>query len=188
MTPVPDQVTTLLKKWSNGDETALEQLTPLVYEELHRLAHHHMQHEKLGHILQTSALINEAYLCLVDRPQIEWQDRKHFFGIAARLMRRILVYEARKRNSEKRGGSLIQVPLDETATLAHEQATNVTALDEALKTLETIDTRQGQIVELRFFGGLSIAETADVLKVSPGTVMRDWTFARAWLKNEMRSN
>lgn len=187
MAVASDQVTRLLKKWSEGDETALERLTPLVYEELHRLAHQYMQREKLGHILQTSALINEAYLRLVDRPQIEWKDRSHFFGIAARLMRRILVDEARKRNSEKRGGSLIQVPLDDATTLAQEQATNVTALDEALKTLETIDVRQGQIVELRFFGGLSIEETADLLKVSPGTVMRDWTFARAWLKNEMSS-
>jgi RNA polymerase sigma-70 factor (ECF subfamily) len=180
----PHQITVLLQKWSEGDESALEQLTPLVYEELHRLAHQHMQREKQGHILQTSALINEAYLRLVDQP-IPWQNRGHFFGIATRLMRRILVDEARKRNSTKRGGSLIRVPLDETTNLAQEQATNVTALDEALKTLETIDARQGEIVELRFFGGLSIEETAGVLKVSPGTVMREWTFARAWLRNKI---
>ena len=122
---------------------------------------------------------------LVDQPQVRWENRNHFFGIAARLMRRILVDDARKRNSAKRGGSLIQVPLDEAAGLAHEQAANVTALDDALKRLEAIDARQSQIVELRFFGGLSIEETAKVLKVSPGTVMRDWTFARAWLRNEM---
>ena len=181
----PHQVTALLKKWSEGDESALEQLTPLVHDELHRLAHQHMRREGPGHILQTSALINEAYLRLVDQPQIRWESRAHFFGIAARLMRRILVDEARKRNSAKRGGSLIQVPLDEATSVAQEQAASVAALDEALKKLETIDERQGQIVELRFFGGLSIEQTADVLKVSPGTVMRDWTFARAWLRNEM---
>jgi len=183
----PHQVTTLLKKWSEGDETALEKLMPLVHDELHRLAHQHMRREGPGHILQTSALINEAYLRLVDQPQISWENRSHFFGIAARLMRRILVDEARKRNSAKRGGSLIQVPLDEAAGLAQEQAANVTALDEALQRLEATDARQGQIVVLRFFGGLGIEETAIVLQVSPGTVMRDWTFARAWLRNEMSS-
>jgi RNA polymerase sigma factor (TIGR02999 family) len=174
-----------LKKWSEGDETALEQLMPLVHDELHLLAHQHMRREGPGHILQTSALINEAYLRLVDQPQIRWKNRAHLFGIAARLMRRIPVDDARKRNSAKRGGSLIQVPVDEVKTLALGQAANVAALDEALQRLETIDARQGQIVELRFFGGLSIEETANVLKVSPGTVMRDWTFARAWLRNEM---
>lgn len=181
------QVTKLLMEWSEGDESAFEQLMPLVHDELHRLAHQYMRREGPGHILQTSALINEAYLRLVDQPEIRWENRNHFFGIAARLMRRILVDDARKRNSAKRGGSLIQVPLDDAIGLAHEQAANVTALDEALKTLETIDARQGQIVELRFFGGLSIEETADVLQVSPGTVMRDWTFACAWLRNEMTS-
>jgi len=185
MTIEPHQVTRLLQEWSDGDETALEQLTPLVHDELHRLAHQHMRREGPGHILQTSALINEAYLRLVEHPRIRWENRAHFFGIAARLMRRILVDDARKRNSAKRGGSLIQVPLDEATSVAQEQAANVVALDDALKTLETIDVRQGQIVELRFFGGLSIEETANVLKVSPGTVMRDWTFARAWLRNEM---
>jgi len=185
MTPAPHQVTELLKEWSDGDETALEQLMPLVYGELHRLAHQHMRREKSGHILQTSALINEAYLCLVDEPQIHWQNRAHFFGIAARLMRRILVDEARKRNSAKRGGDAIQVSLHEAMTVPEEQAANVVALDDALKGLETIDSRQSEIVELRFFGGLSIEETADVLKVSPGTVMREWTFARAWLRNEL---
>jgi RNA polymerase sigma factor (TIGR02999 family) len=158
---------------------------PLVHDELHRLAHQHMRREGPRHILQTSALINEAYLRLVGQPEIRWENRNHFFGIAARLMRRILVDDARKRNSAKRGGSLIQVPLDEATNVVQEQAANVVALDEALKTLETIDVRQGQIVELRFFGGLSIEETANVLKVSPGTVMRDWTFARAWLRNEI---
>ena len=181
----PHRVTMLLKKWSDGDDGALGQLMPLVYDELHRLAHQHIRNEKPGHILQTSALINEAYLRLVERPQIRWENRAHFFGIAARLMRRILVDEARKRNSSKRGGHAIQVSLDEATSTAQEQAANVVALDDALRSLEAIDSRQSEIVELRFFGGLSIEETAGVLKVSPGTVMRDWTFARAWLKNEM---
>src|SRR5437588_4301302 len=186
MTIAPNQVTMLLRNWSEGDETALEQLTPLVYDELHRLAHQHMRREKVGHILQTSALINEAFLRLVDQPRIQWDSRAHFFGIAARLMRHILVDEARKRNSAKRGGGLIQVPLDDVKNLAQDQAANVIAVDGALKKLEGLDARQSHIVELRFFGGLSIEETANVLNVSPGTVMRDWTFARAWLKIEMK--
>ena len=187
MTVAPDNVTLLLRKWSEGDESALEQLTPLVYDELHRLAHQHMRREKAGHVLQTSALINEAYLRLIDQPRIQWESRAHFFGIAARLMRRILVDDARKRNSAKRGGSLIRVPFDQVEDLAHQQAANVVAVDEALRKLEEIDARQGQIVELRFFGGLSIEEAANVLVVSPGTVMRDWTFARAWLKTEIKT-
>lgn len=186
MTIATSQVTVLLRKWSEGDNSALEQLTPLVYDELHRLAHRHMRRESAGHVLQTSALINEAYLRLVDQPRIEWESRAHFFGIAARLMRRILVDDARKRNSAKRGGSLIQVPLDQVDNLVQQQAANVVAVDEALQRLEAIDARQSQIVELRFFAGLSIDETAELLKVSPGTVMRDWTFARAWLKSEMK--
>jgi RNA polymerase sigma factor (TIGR02999 family) len=186
MTIGSNQVTVLLRQWSEGDANALEQLTPLVYDELHRLAHQHMRRESAGHVLQTSALINEAYLRLVDQPGIQWESRAHFFGIAARLMRRILVDDARKRNSAKRGGSLIQVPLDEVENLAQQQAANVVAVDEALRRLEAIDARQSQIVELRFFGGLSIEETAESLKISPGTVMRDWTFARAWLKSQMK--
>ena len=185
MNTASHQVTTLLQKWSDGDETALEQLMPLVYAQLHRLAHQHLRREAPGHILQTSALINEAYLRLVDQPKIRWENRNAFFGIAARLMRRILVDDARKRNAAKRGGSLVQVSLNEATGLADTQSANVAALDDALKTLETIDARQARIIELRFFGGLSIEETASVLQVSPGTVMRDWTFARAWLRNEM---
>jgi len=184
MSAPPHQVTQLLQEWSEGDGNALTKLMPLVHDELHRLAHQHMRRESAGHILQTSALINEAYLRLVNQ-QINWQGRSHFFGIAARLMRHVLVEDARKRNATKRGGSLIQVPLDEAGDLIQEQAANVSALDDALQRLEAIDERQGKIVELRFFGGLSIEETAEVLKVSPGTVMRDWTFARAWLRNEM---
>lgn len=185
MTAQQHEVTELLRKWSGGDETALDKLTPLVYEELRRLAHLHMRKEKPGHVLQTSALINEAYLRLIDQQGIQWESRTHFFGIAARLMRRILVDDARRRHFLKRGGTLIHVPLEEASAISQEQAANVVALDEALQSLELKDKRQCQIVELRFFGGLSIDETAQVLNVSPGTVMRDWTFARAWLRSEM---
>jgi len=183
--PEPHEITKLLKDWSGGDSTALDRVIPLVYDELHRLAHQHMRRERAGHLLQTSALINEAYLRLMEQPELNLENRTHFFGIAARLMRQILVDEARKRNSAKRGGDAIQVSLVEATNVAQEQAANVVALDDALKTLESIDGRQSEIVELRFFGGLSIEETAEVLKVSRGTVMRDWTFARAWLRNEM---
>ncbi len=182
MKPAPHEITKLLKDWSSGDQTALDRLMPLVYDQLHWLAHQHMRREQAGHMLQTSALINEAYLWLVDQPQIPWENRAHFFGIAARLMRRILVDEARKRNSAKRGGGTIQISLVEATNVSQEQAANVVALDDALKGLAAIDSRQSEIVELRFFGGLSIEETAEVLKLSPGTVMRDWTFARAWLR------
>ena len=184
-TPAAHEVTELLQDWSEGDESALERLIPLVYDELHRLAHQHMKRERPGQILQTSALINEAYMRLVDRPRIHWENRGQFFGIAARVMRRILVDEARKRKSDKRGADAIHVTLNDATNVANEQAAHVLALDEALKSLQVIDSRQSKIVELRFFGGLSVDETAEVLKVSPGTVMRDWTFARAWLKNEM---
>ena len=179
------EVTELLRDWSRGDQSALEKLIPLVYDELRRLAHKHMRREKAGHVLQTSALVNEAYLRLAGESQVQWQHRAHFFGIAARLMRRILVDDARRRSFDKRGGSRIQVSLSDALSVAQEQAANLLALDDALKNLAANDARQGEIVELRFFGGLSIDETAEVLKVSPGTVMRDWTFARAWLRNEM---
>lgn len=188
MKPGKNEITQLLKDWSDGDQSAFDKLIPLVYAELHRLAHQHMRRERPGHMLQTSALINEAYLRLIQQPQIRWEGRAHFYGIAARLMRRILVDEARKRNSAKRGGGTIQISLIEATKVSQEQAANVVALDDALKTLETVDSRQSEIVELRFFGGLSIEETAEVLKVSPGTVMRDWTFARAWLRNEMKNS
>ncbi len=185
--PAPHEITRLLKDWSGGDSTALDRLIPLVYDQLHRMAHQHMRRERAGHLLQTSALMNEAYLRIVNQPDLKIENRNHFFGIAARLMRQILVDEARRRNSAKRGGDAIQVSLSEATDLAGEQATDVLALDDALRILEGIDGRQSKIVELRFFGGLSIEETAEVLKVSPGTVMRDWTFARAWLGNELRA-
>ena len=180
----PD-VTQLLKDWSGGDEAAADRLMPLVHEELRRLAHRYMRREKPGHTLQTSALVNEAYVRLVDQSKIQWESRAHFFGIAARLMRQILVDQARRKNFAKRGAGAIRVSLDSANAIAQEQSANVMALDEALKTLEQTDLRKSQIVELRFFGGMSIEETAEALNVSPGTVMREWTFARAWLRNEM---
>jgi RNA polymerase sigma factor (TIGR02999 family) len=183
----PD-VTQLLKDWSGGDEAAADRLMPLVHEELRRLAHQYMRREKPGHTLQTSALVNEAYVRLVDQSKIQWESRAHFFGIAARLMRQILVDQARRKNFAKRGGGAIRVSLDSANAIAQEQSANVMALDEALKTLEQTDLRKSQIVELRFFGGMSIEETAEALNVSPGTVMRDWTFARAWLRNKMSAS
>ena len=183
--PSPQQVTQLLVAWGGGDSAALDELMPLVYEELRRLAHQCMRRERPGHTLQTSALVNEACLRLVDQKNIHWQDRAHFLGIAARLMRQVLVDYARKRRYAKRGGDARRVSLDEAMIISEERAADVVVLDEALKSLAEIDPRKSQIVELRFFGGLSIEETAAVLKVSPGTVMREWTLAKAWLRREM---
>jgi RNA polymerase sigma-70 factor, ECF subfamily len=188
MTRPSHQVTKLLKDWSEGDSSAADKLMPLVIDDLRRLAHNYMRREKAGHTLQTSALVNEAYVRLVDQSKIQWESRAHFFGIAARLMRQILVDQARRRNFAKRGGGAIRVSLNEATAVAEEQSANVMALDEALKNLESIDPRQSRIIELRFFGGMSIEETAEALKVSPGTVMRDWTFARAWLRKEMAAS
>lgn len=188
MTPSPHQVTQLLKDWSNGDQAARDQLMPLVYDELHRLAHQHMRKERPGHTLQTSALVNEAFVKLVDQKDVHWQNRVHFFGIAAQSMRRILVDHARSRHYAKRGGDARQVSLDEVAIVSPERAAEVVALDDALTSLAAVDSRKSQIVELRFFGGLSIEETAEVLAVSPGTVMRDWTLAKAWLRREMTAD
>lgn len=185
MKPSSHQVTRLLKAWGDGDESALDKLMPLVYAELHRLARQYMRREKPGHMLQTSALINEAYLRLIDTSHVRWQNRAHFFGIAARLMRRILVDDARRRHFDKRGGHTIHISLDEVLTVPQEQAANLVALDDALKTLASMEARQSEIVELRFFGGLSVEETAEVLKVSPRTVLSEWSFARAWLRREM---
>jgi len=185
MTPSPEQVTQLLLDWGDGDRASLDRLIPLVYDELRRLAHQYMGRERPGHSLQTSALVNEAYLKLVDQRHVHWQNRAHFFGIAAQLMRRILVDHARGRRYAKRGGRARPVPLDETAIVTTERAADVVALDEALKSLAEIDERKSQLVELRFFGGLSIEEAAEVLRVSPGTVMREWTLAKAWLRRAM---
>jgi len=185
MTRPPHEVTQLLVAWSDGDRAALDELTPLVYEELHRLAHNHMGRERQGHTLQTSALVNEAYVRLIDQRNVRWQNRAQFFSIASRLMRRILIDHARSHQYAKRGGGTRRVSLDEAAVVAEEQATELVALDDALKSLEAIDPRKCQVVELRFFGGLSVEESAEVLGVSAVTVMRDWSTAKAWLQREM---
>jgi RNA polymerase sigma factor (TIGR02999 family) len=184
-TPSSQNVTQLLLAWNKGDEAALEQLLPLVYQELHRLAGRHLGRERGGHTLQTTALVHEAYLRLVDQKQVQWQNRAHFFAVAAQMMRRILVDYARARRFAKRGGGAQQVSLDEALVVSDERAADVVALDEALNALAEFDERKSKMVELRFFGGLSIEETAEVLNVSPGTVMRDWTLAKAWLQREI---
>jgi RNA polymerase sigma-70 factor, ECF subfamily len=185
MTPSQHDVTQLLVAWSEGDRAARDELMPLVYEELRRLAHRYMDRERPEHTLQTSALVNEAYLRLIDQKDVKWQNRAHFFGIAAQMMRRILVDYARKRSFVKRGGDLQSVPLEDAMIVSPRRAAEVVALDDALNNLAELDPRKSQIIELRFFGGLSIEEAAEVLGVSPGTVMRDWTFARAWLRREI---
>jgi len=174
-------VTQLLAEWSSGDESALSELLPLVEKELHRLAHHHMRHERPGHTLQTTALINEAYLRLAQGKQKHFQNRAHFFAVAANLMRQIMVDHARARQSAKRGGGLHKVSLDEAAVVSDERAAELIALDEALHELMRAAPRQGRVVELRYFGGLSVEETAEVLKVHPNTILNDWREAKAWL-------
>ena len=183
--PSPHEVTLLLQAWSEGDQDALDKLAPLVYEELHRLAQHYMTQERAGHTLQTTELVNEAYLRLIDWKNVRWQNRAHFFGVAAQLMRRILVDFARARHSVKRGGNACRVSLSEAAVVSPERGEEFVALDEALQRLAAIDPRKTKIVELRFFGGLSVEETAEVLKISSRTVMRDWTMAQAWLHREL---
>jgi RNA polymerase sigma-70 factor (ECF subfamily) len=179
------ELTHLLRAWSDGDEQALEKLVPLVYKELHRLARHYMARERAGHTLQTSALVNEAYLRLVDFKDVNWQDRAHFFGLSAQLMRRVLVDFSRSRNSLKRGGEILIVPLEEGSIASLGIEADVVALDDALKTLATMDPRRSRVVELRFFGGLSALETAEVLRVSPETVLHDWKLAKVWLLREL---
>jgi RNA polymerase sigma-70 factor (ECF subfamily) len=183
--PSTQEITQLLVAWNNGDEAALEQLTPLVQAELRRLAKRFMGGERQGHILQTTALVNEAFLRLIDWENVEWRNRSHFFGLAAQIMRRILVDYARARRREKRGGDALHVSLSEAANVAQEQRADLEALDDALKTLEKLDPRQARVVELRFFAGLSLEETAEVLKVSLSTVRRDWSLAEAWLFREL---
>ncbi len=179
------EVTQLLVAWGDGDQSALDQLMRLVYDELHRMAHRYMAQERPEHTLQTSALVNEAYVRLIDQRKVHWQNRAQFFGIAATSMRRILVGYARSRKRVKRGAGAFQISLDEAAILSQERAADMVALDEALDNLAAVDQRKSQVVELRFFGGLSIDETAEVLRVSSGTVMRDWTLAKAWLRREV---
>jgi len=183
--PSTHDVTQLLKAWTTGDERALEKLTPLVYEQLHRIAQRCMAGERTGHTLQATALVNEVYLQLVDCRQINWQDRAHFFAVSAQLMRRILVDFARSRGYQKRGGGAPQMSLDEVVSVSNEPDANLVALDDALKGLAAQDGRKSKVIELRFFGGLSIEETAEVLRVSPDTVVRDWKLAKVWLLREL---
>ena len=186
--PEPSQshITDLLVAWSGGDEHALETLMPLVHGELRRLARRQMAGEREGHTLQTTALINEAYLRLVDLTRVRWQDRAHFLAMSARLMRRILVDHARSRLYAKRGGGAATVSLDETVVVTNDARPDLVALDDALQALAAVDARKSQVVEMRFFGGLSVEETAEALGVSPQTVMRDWRLARAWLAVELQ--
>jgi RNA polymerase sigma-70 factor, ECF subfamily len=180
-------VTELLRKWGNGDEQALEQLIPLVHRELHQIARRHMGRERAGHSLQATALVNETYLRLIDTKDVTWQDRTHFLAVCARVMRRILVDHARARRSQKRGGRATKVTFDEDLVVAHDPRHDFVALDDALEALAQLDDRKSRVVELRFFGGLSVEETASVVNVSPDTVMRDWRFAKKWLQREMRA-
>ncbi len=178
------ELTQLLVDWGNGDESAPDKLFPLIYEELKRTARRYLRKETPGHTLQTTALVNEAYLRLIDQTRVHWQNRAHFFAIAAQMMRRILVDHARKRVRLRRGGGMHKISLDGVAVVSDERAAELIALDEALQHLAKVDVRRSQVVELRFFGGLSNAEIAEVLKIAPNTVMRDWNMARAWLYRE----
>jgi len=183
--PSTHEITRLLKAWSAGDEAALANLTPLIYDELHRAAHRHMVGEQPGHTLQTTALVHEVYLRLIDLTDVDWHDRAHFFAASAQLMRRILTDYARSRQALKRGGNSPHVALDETCVISSQPSGDLLAVDDALNKLAAFDPRKSQVVELRFFGGLSIEETADVLKVSRVTVDRDWKLAKAWLVEQL---
>jgi len=188
MTATPPTMTQLLSAWSDGDKVALEQLMPLVYQELHRLAARHLASERAGHTLQPTALVNEAYLRLIDQKRVRWQTKAHFLAIAAHMMRRILVDYARARRYAKRGGGAPVVTLDEAAALSVERASDLIAVDDVLNRLSELDPRKGRVVELRFFGGLSVEETAEVLQISPNTVLRDWRTAKAWLHRELSTS
>lgn len=181
----PKEITRLLVAWSEGDESALHQLAPIIQSELHRLAHHYMRRERPGHLLQTSALVNEAYVRLIDWKNVRWQNRAHFFGVAAQLMRRVLVDFARERQYLKRGGDALQVSLSEAASFVVQRSADFVALDEALNALAEIDPRKVQVVEMRFFAGLSVDEVAELLNVSKETVMRDWRLAKVWLLRQL---
>ncbi len=183
-----EEITQLLRDWGEGDEQALAKLTPLLYAELHRMAHRYIRRERSNHTLQTTALINEAYVRLIDWKNVRWKNRAQFFGVAARLMRRILVDFARSRNYAKRGGGVrMVISLEEAPAVSRDRAREIVALDEALQSLSVIDRRKSEIVELRFFAGLSLEETAEVLKVSSRTVLREWDLAKAWLSRELGS-
>jgi RNA polymerase sigma-70 factor (ECF subfamily) len=183
--PPKNDVTQLLAAWGEGDESALDRLTPLVYAELHRMARRYMRREREEHTLQTTALVNELYLRLVDADKMRWQNRAHFFAVSAQLMRHILVDFARSRKNQKRGGDAIRIPIEDADVSAGENNVDLVDLDEALNALAEFDNRKAKVIELRFFGGLSIEETAEVLKVSIDTVMRDWRLAKLWLSREL---
>ena len=185
--PSPERVTQLLAHWSHGDDAALGELTPLVYEELRRLAHHHMGGQRPDHTLQTTALVNEAYLRLAGQTNPSWQNRAHFFAVAARAMRQILVNYAKSSRAQKRGGGAAKVELDEGAIVSPEKSKEIVDLHEALEQLAALDSRKARVVELKYFGGLNHDEIAEVLKVSPVTVRRDWVFAKAWLHDELHN-
>jgi RNA polymerase sigma-70 factor (ECF subfamily) len=181
----PLRLTQLLQAWSEGDQNALDTLTPIVYKELHRLAGRYMKEERPGHLLQATALINEAYLRLIDWRQVHWKNRAHFIGVCSKLMRRILVDFARSRNYAKRGGGALRISLDQIP-IADEKETDLVALNDALKSLSELDPRKSEIVEMRFFGGLSVEETAVALGISVRTVLREWSLAQAWLLAELK--
>jgi RNA polymerase sigma-70 factor, ECF subfamily len=181
----PQEITELLFAWRSGDQTALNQLMPLVYQELRRLANYLIHDERQGHLLQTTALVNEAYLRLIDSSRVQWESRAHFFAVAGQLMRRVLVDAARERQSRKRGGEWVQVSLAEAVVIPKQRSADLIALDDALDVLATMDRRKSEIVVMRFFGGLTVEETATVLNVSPETVMRDWQLAKVWLYREL---
>ena len=183
----PHRVTQLLREWTQGDDSALAELTPLVYEELRRLAHHYMEGERPDHTLQTTALVNEAYLRLADQTNPNWQSRAHFFAVAARAMRRILVSYARSNRAQKRGGGGTKIELDEAAILSPEQSNEIVHVHEALEKLGKLDSRKARVVELKYFGGLNHDEIAEVMKISTVTVRRDWVFAKAWLYDELHN-
>ncbi|MCI0488297.1 MAG: sigma-70 family RNA polymerase sigma factor [Blastocatellia bacterium] len=184
--PSSGHVTRLLNDWSDGDSTALDELMPILYDELRSLAAHYLRRERADHTLQPTALVHEAYFRLVDQNDVHWQNRAHFFGVTAQMMRRVLIDHAKSHRRAKRGGGIIKVDLDQAAGLSAEQVSEALALDDVLDALARIDPRKGKIVELRYFGGLSVEETAEVLGISPTTVMRDWALAKAWLYNEIK--
>jgi RNA polymerase sigma factor (TIGR02999 family) len=181
----PDEITQLLQAFGDGDSQAIDHLVPKVYDALRGIAHNHLAHERPGHTLSTTALVHEAYLKLIDQREATWKNRAHFFAVASQAMRRILVDYARRRKAAKRGGDAAKVPLDDALVMADEQAEELVALDDALRELTTFDPRQATIVEYRFFGGLTIEQTAAVLDISPATVKREWTVAKAWLSHAM---
>jgi RNA polymerase sigma-70 factor (ECF subfamily) len=184
-TPPTNEITAQLLAWNQGDASALERLIPAVYQELRRMADRYLRQENSGHTLQPTALVHEAYLRLIDQTQVEWQNRAHFFGVAAQMMRRILVDHAKAKHRDKRGGGAFKLSFDEVADYTHERAAEMVALDDALQSLAAFDERKSRVVELRYFGGLNIEESAQVLDISPNTVLRDWNMAKAWLYQEL---